>query len=134
MHLRIYSIYWFTGKQSFLLVKIVRKIMKFFSDFFFYCCNFDGINFNSNIQSENEIHTYLERSVPFVGTDIPRIDGIDGTGIKIAIIDTGVDFNHPDLFGWGPDGKVVGGYNFIQRVNHQWTIMDMVHKLQESCC
>jgi len=62
---------------------------------------------------ENEIRTYLQRSVPFVGTDIPRMDGIDGTGIKIAVIDTGVDFNHPDLFGWGPDGKVVGGYNFI---------------------
>ena len=64
--------------------------------------------------SENEIQTYLERSVPFVGTEILRIDGIDGTGIKIAIIDTGVDFNHPDLFGWGPDGKVIGGYNFIR--------------------
>jgi len=67
-----------------------------------------------SLQSENEIRTYLERSVPYVGTEIPRIDGIDGTGIKIAIIDTGVDFNHPDLFGWGPDGKVIGGYNFIQ--------------------
>ena len=48
-----------------------------------------------------------------MGVDIPRIDGIDGSGIKIAIIDTGVDFNHPDLLGWGPDGKVIGGYNFI---------------------
>ena len=67
-----------------------------------------------SLLSENEIQTYLERSVPFVGTDILRIDGIDGTGIKVAVIDTGVDFNHPDLFGWGPDGKVVGGYNFIQ--------------------
>jgi len=66
------------------------------------------------LQSENEIQTYLERSVPYVGTGIPRMDGIDGTGIIIAIIDTGVDFNHPDLFGWGPDGKVIGGYNFIQ--------------------
>ena len=67
-----------------------------------------------SLQSENEIQTYLDRSVPYIGTEIPRIDGIDGTGIKIAIIDTGVDFNHPDLFGWGPDGKVIGGYNFIQ--------------------
>ena len=66
------------------------------------------------MQHENEIHTYLQRSVPYVGTDIPRAEGIDGTGIRVAIIDTGVDFNHPDLFGWGNDGKVVGGYNFIR--------------------
>jgi len=73
-----------------------------------------GFILTQPLQSENEIQTYLERSVPYVGTGIPRIDGIDGTGIKIAIIDTGVDFNHPDLFGWGPDGKVIGGYNFIR--------------------
>jgi len=73
-----------------------------------------GLVLTQEMSSENQIHTYLERSIPFVGTDIPRIQGIDGTGIKIAVIDTGVDFNHPDLFGWGPDGKVIGGYNFIQ--------------------
>jgi len=66
------------------------------------------------IQSENGIKTFIENSVPYVGTEIPRIDGFDGTGIKIAVIDTGVDFNHPDLLGWGKDGKVIGGYNFIQ--------------------
>ncbi len=65
-------------------------------------------------ESDDIFHTYLDRSVPFVGADIPRLEGIEGNGIKIAVIDTGVDFNHPDLFGWGPDGKVIGGYNFIQ--------------------
>lgn len=65
-------------------------------------------------ESNNTFHTYLDKSIPFVGGDIPRRGGIDGNGIKIAVIDTGVDFNHPDLFGWGPDGKVIGGYNFIQ--------------------
>lgn len=65
-------------------------------------------------ESNEIIHTYLDKSVPFVGGDIPRIEGIEGNGIKIAVIDTGVDFNHPDLLGWGSDGKVVGGYNFIQ--------------------
>ena len=73
-----------------------------------------GFIFSEPLQSENEIRTYLDRSGPFIGTGIPNEDGINGEGIKIAVIDTGVDFNHPDLFGWGPDGKVIGGYNFIQ--------------------
>ena len=73
-----------------------------------------GFILSQPLESENEFQTYLKRSVPYIGTEIPRMDGIDGTGIKIAIIDTGIDFNHPDLFGWGPDGKVIGGYNFIQ--------------------
>jgi minor extracellular serine protease Vpr len=69
---------------------------------------------SQSFQSENEIKTYIGNSVPYVGSEIPKIDGFDGTGIKIAVIDTGVDFNHPDLLGWGQDGKVIGGYNFIQ--------------------
>ena len=64
--------------------------------------------------TDPQLHTYLDRSGPFIGTDVPKFEGIDGEGITVAVIDTGVDFNHPDLSGWGEDGKVVGGYNFIQ--------------------
>lgn len=38
----------------------------------------------------------------------------DGDGQVIAILDTGIDYNHPDLGGgFGPDYKVIGGYDFI---------------------
>ncbi len=67
-----------------------------------------------SLDSDNEGGLYLDKSGPYVGTSIPKIEGINGEGVKVAVIDTGVDFNHPDLFGWGPEGKVVGGYNFIQ--------------------
>ena len=32
------------------------------------------------LQSENEISTYIENSVPYVGTEIPRTEGLDGSG------------------------------------------------------
>ena len=38
---------------------------------------------------------------------------VDGTGMLIGIIDTGIDYKHPDLGGgFGPDYKVIGGYDF----------------------
>ncbi len=48
-----------------------------------------------------------------VGVKAARLDGLDGQGIKIGVIDTGIDYNHPDLLGYGPSGKVIGGYDYV---------------------
>ncbi|MGI0072922.1 MAG: S8 family serine peptidase [Nitrosotalea sp.] len=64
----------------------------------------------SNAQeSENN----LQKSIQLVGDKAARLSGFEGQGIKVGIIDTGIDFNHPDLLGYGPEGKVVGGYDFV---------------------
>ncbi|MFN4336944.1 MAG: S8 family serine peptidase [Candidatus Nitrosocaldus sp.] len=52
-----------------------------------------------------------------------RIDGITdrygraltGEGIKVALIDTGVDYTHKALYGFGRDGKVIGGYDLLEK-------------------
>jgi minor extracellular serine protease Vpr len=68
-------------------------------------------------QEENDFEVFIDKSIPYIGALYPIESGFDGTGITIAIIDTGVDYNHPDLFGFGNDGKVVGGYDFIDKDN-----------------
>jgi subtilisin family serine protease len=44
--------------------------------------------------------------------------GSRGRGVTVAIIDTGIDYNHPALGGgFGPGHKVIGGYNFVSKNN-----------------
>ncbi len=40
---------------------------------------------------------------------------LTGEGIKIALIDTGIDYTHNDLKGFGSNGKVIGGYDFLEK-------------------
>jgi len=66
---------------------------------------------------KNEMKTVLENSGPYIGATYPNDFGVYGKGIKIAIIDTGVNYNHPDLYGFGKDGKVIGGYDYVENDN-----------------
>jgi minor extracellular serine protease Vpr len=73
--------------------------------------------FSQIFEETNKAEIYLDKSVPYIGAANLVKSGFDGTGIKIAVIDTGVDYNHPDLFGLGKDGKVIGGYDFVDNDN-----------------
>ncbi|KAG8780868.1 hypothetical protein FRC12_022501 [Ceratobasidium sp. 428] len=48
------------------------------------------------------------------GVDKLHADGYYGKGIKIGIIDSGVDYTHPALGGkFGPGNKIIGGWDFV---------------------
>ncbi len=55
---------------------------------------------------------------PFNADYFPQASSATGEGMVIAIIDTGVDYLHPDLGGGiGPLYKVIAGYDFINDDN-----------------
>ncbi|MBI4127873.1 MAG: S8 family serine peptidase [Parcubacteria group bacterium] len=67
-----------------------------------------------------EVHASLTESVPLINADdvwaTKDASGVNvtGRGIRIAIIDTGIDYRHPDLGGClGASCKVAGGFDVI---------------------
>jgi minor extracellular serine protease Vpr len=54
-------------------------------------------------------------ALAMTGADIVQQElGLTGQGIRVAIMDTGIDYNHPDLGGcFGPGCRVVTGWDFV---------------------
>lgn len=72
------------------------------------------------VYRDYEVCAALEDSVPLIGADQvwemydPAGLPVTGQGMRVAVIDTGIDYNHPDLGGgFGAGYKVVGGYDFV---------------------
>lgn len=73
----------------------------------------------------------LAETVPYVGAAAVQAKGVDGRGIKVAVLDSGIDYLHAAFGGSGnpahfaandpnvvepgtfPTAKVVGGYDFV---------------------
>ena len=85
--------------------------------FTFFVIIITVVIFSVKIQTDPVSEVFLDKSAKYVGVQHPHRLGFDGTGIKVAVIDTGVDYNHTDISGFGPHGKVVGGYDFVENDN-----------------
>jgi subtilisin family serine protease len=97
------------------------------------------------VRTVRPLHDYrldLSETVPYIGATAVQNAGFDGTGVRVAVLDTGIDYTHKFLGGPGtvaayknaygttttdpkntttdglfPTSKVVGGYDFV---GDQW--------------
>ena len=59
-----------------------------------------------------EVEINTRQGIPVINASGVRTT-VDGSGLAIAICDTGIDYNHSRLGGGGfPNGKVIGGWDF----------------------
>lgn len=83
----------------------------------------------------------LSETVPLIGGDVLQAAGLDGAGVSVAVLDSGVDYTHADLGGTGdpadyvandgtiiepgtfPTAKVVGGFDFL---GNEWPDGDVL--------
>ncbi|TQS28397.1 S8 family serine peptidase [Microbispora sp. KK1-11] len=61
---------------------------------------------------DGKVSAGLDQSVPHIGAPTAWASGYDGSGVKVAVLDTGYDTDHPDL-----QGKVVASADFTGNAN-----------------
>jgi len=59
-------------------------------------------------ESASEVTPFMDQTVPHLDVEKLWDQGITGEGVKVAVLDTGIDYHHPEF-----DGVYKGGHNFI---------------------
>ena len=73
--------------------------------FSFVIVNFVTLDENSEL--------FLDNSGPYIGAEFPKELGFTGKGIKIGVIDTGINLSHPDFFNQDETSRFLKGYDFV---------------------
>jgi len=96
------------------------------------------------VRPPGEYRLSLSDTVPYIGASVAQAVGLDGQGVKVAVLDSGVDYTHRNLGGPGtlaayaaaygadpsdpknttrdglfPTAKVIDGFDFV---GEQWPI------------
>lgn len=95
---------------------------------------------NPNVLAISPVRNYekdLTETVPYIGATAVQDMGYDGTGVTVAVLDSGIDYLHAAMGGSGsveefdandptiiepgtfPTDKVIGGYDFV---GSQWPL------------
>ena len=53
---------------------------------------------------------YLGTTVPYIGAAAVQATGVDGTGVVVAVLDSGVDYTHRNLGGPGNVAAYTAAY------------------------
>lgn len=64
------------------------------------------------------VHAFLDASVPHIGTPALWHSGLTGRGVKVCIIDSGIDPNHPDFAGRIADGVGLVASKYVDDNGH----------------
>lgn len=66
--------------------------------------------------NSDEVTPFMDQTTPHLGAPELWERGITGEGVKVAVLDTGIDYDHPDL-----EDAYVGGHNFIKHDEDEYT-------------
>jgi len=63
----------------------------------------------------NQVAPDLATAIQMTGADIAQNElGLTGKGVRVAVMDTGIDLQHPDLgAGFGPGTRITTGFDFV---------------------
>ncbi|NED97400.1 S8 family serine peptidase [Phytoactinopolyspora alkaliphila] len=72
-------------------------------------------------EPQDTVSPAMESALGMTGADVAQSElGLDGAGLRVAVIDSGIDYDHPDFGGSGidggtdfPTGRVPYGYDFV---------------------